>query len=633
MTSFFYNVSLINIMENQKQTFSIPSQGPALLGVGDLLKKTWQIYRARLGTFFGITLLPFVIGILLLILGEFEKISNLPLAILFYITLYLITVITSFWSHISLLYAIKERESKIGIKESFKRGWHKVFPFIWISILTGFIGMGGFLLLVIPGIIFLVWFIFSNFVLISEDLKGMDALFRSKQLVNGYWWKVFWRLLVIWLIVFIISTGITLPLKFFVNKTISDIAEGIFSLFLTPFFITYTFLIYENLRKLKGGILFEPPKRGTKIKYILVGVLGFLLIPVILVSIVLTSLRGARSRARDARREADMRQLLVAQEIYYGDNGRYYTSGDRDGTPAIPLYLNALDDPKAPAQHYKWLDNTTCDQKFCAYAVMENSGDCGRGIKRTFAVSERGTKRICGQPPIDGCACWQEEAKPLEKIEKPYIKLISPNGGEIWKLAEDREIKWDSRGVDEIEIFIIDYSYSPEVSVKIGEIPSPGRFWWAVPWDISELNPHWKFGDKFKIKIYEKKPDGTYGLMDESDDYFTIITRTFHLCLLSPNGGERWKTGKSYEIKWESEGIDKIAIEIVNWSSLPGSSATIVKDFPANLGKYLWFIPSDISELYPAWRPGDKFTISILEKQPGGGYKSLDGSDDYFIIY
>jgi prepilin-type N-terminal cleavage/methylation domain-containing protein len=94
----------------------------------------------------------------------------------------------------------------------------------------------------------------------------------------------------------------------------------------------------------------------------------------ILSSIVLVSLGGAREKARDARRMSDMRQIVTAQQMYYGDGEAYLTdAGAGDGTPAIGSYIGALDDPQS-TKHYIWLDNTGDDQAFCAYAVLEESG-------------------------------------------------------------------------------------------------------------------------------------------------------------------------------------------------------------------------------------------------------------------
>lgn len=47
----------------------------------------------------------------------------------------------------------------------------------------------------------------------------------------------------------------------------------------------------------------------------------------ILATIVLVSLSSAREKARDVRRVGDMRQVALALEMYYDDNGSYPATG------------------------------------------------------------------------------------------------------------------------------------------------------------------------------------------------------------------------------------------------------------------------------------------------------------------
>jgi len=127
----------------------------------------------------------------------------------------------------------------------------------------------------------------------------------------------------------------------------------------------------------------------------------------VLSGIVLVSLGGARSKARDAKRQSDIRQVSTAQEMYYGDNEAYFTAAAQDGTPAIGIYLGALNDPQPTTNPYKWLANNACTpagQFYCAYAKLENKG--GATTTRYFAVSQKGTKEIWDTAPTDGCACW-----------------------------------------------------------------------------------------------------------------------------------------------------------------------------------------------------------------------------------
>lgn len=88
----------------------------------------------------------------------------------------------------------------------------------------------------------------------------------------------------------------------------------------------------------------------------------------ILSGIVLVSMTGARAKARDAVRKSDMRQLISAQEMYYGDADAYYPLATYP--TAIGTYM--VKTPSDPGTYtYGAVDNTGDPQKFCYYAQME----------------------------------------------------------------------------------------------------------------------------------------------------------------------------------------------------------------------------------------------------------------------
>jgi len=118
----------------------------------------------------------------------------------------------------------------------------------------------------------------------------------------------------------------------------------------------------------------------------------------ILSGIVLVSLGGARSKARDAKRQSDIQQVVVAQEMYYNDTEAYFATGTSNGVPTISTYLNAFDDPQT-TKHYVWLTNTGNAQYFCVYAALESGS--------IFAASEKGTKLLPSTAtPTVSTACF-----------------------------------------------------------------------------------------------------------------------------------------------------------------------------------------------------------------------------------
>jgi prepilin-type N-terminal cleavage/methylation domain-containing protein len=120
----------------------------------------------------------------------------------------------------------------------------------------------------------------------------------------------------------------------------------------------------------------------------------------ILASIVLVSLGGARAKARDARRQSDIRQIVTAQEMYYGDNNTYHREAGYQGTLVGPIgaYLDPVPQDPVSGKGYAWFDNTGSggDQKFCVYATLEGG--------KYFGGSNMGTKMLDDKPST--LDCW-----------------------------------------------------------------------------------------------------------------------------------------------------------------------------------------------------------------------------------
>jgi hypothetical protein len=90
-------------------------------------------------------------------------------------------------------------------EESYRYGFKRLGSVILVSLLVGLAVAGGFILLIIPGIIILVFFSVSIPVLIVENRRGTAAMGRSWNLVKGHFWHALGVILVAAIITGIIS--------------------------------------------------------------------------------------------------------------------------------------------------------------------------------------------------------------------------------------------------------------------------------------------------------------------------------------------------------------------------------------------------------------------------------------------
>lgn len=218
------------------------------ISAGALLKKSWQIYKARAIIFIALAVLPSLVSLLFYLLEDSSLYAGALYAL--FLILAVVAFIISFWMQIAIIYMVKERERKISVKEALSKAWRKILSYIWVSILSSLAVLGGLILLIIPGIIFAVWFSLSSCVLVAEDLKGTEALKRSKQLVKGRFKSVLWRLLIVGVFTVVISLIFNLASE----VTNFTFIEYLPTLFTGPFVAIFTFLIYEDLKKLGSSL-------------------------------------------------------------------------------------------------------------------------------------------------------------------------------------------------------------------------------------------------------------------------------------------------------------------------------------------------------------------------------------------
>lgn len=158
---------------------------------------------------------------------------------------------------ISLMIAWIVKTKITGGQVDFSAVWQKALSRLPQAIITTII-MGIllavlFMLLIVPGVIFLVFWAFAIYAVILNDKSGMDALKYSKSIVSGKWGIVFLYLLVIGILMAIVTSIINGIIGAGGDNYLIVFLQGIVGDAVNAFFMIASVLLFLNLESLKLG--------------------------------------------------------------------------------------------------------------------------------------------------------------------------------------------------------------------------------------------------------------------------------------------------------------------------------------------------------------------------------------------
>lgn len=244
-----------------------------LISAKDIVRQTAELYKneyRHMLHYVSLLLVPtFLIGASGFVLQYLEDsgVVNETVNMSVYIAVAIIFSIINLWISIAFIRVVakllKKQEPKKPMDEM-KEAEQTIIPMIWASILTVLATFGGFILFVIPGIIFIVWLSFTSQAIALDDQRPVAALKASKALVLGRWWQVAWRLIVpvivFGVIVWALRAIISFPLSWiavslnsgFWSKTVVTfvlLINGLIGLLAIPLATIAPTLLYLELKK------------------------------------------------------------------------------------------------------------------------------------------------------------------------------------------------------------------------------------------------------------------------------------------------------------------------------------------------------------------------------------------------
>ncbi len=213
---------------------------------------------------------PYIVYVAIGALYEGMEASTVRLnSVYLYVILVFAGMVLFYIALAGLIYSL-DRADSITVKEAFRKGVGSAYSLLWVTVIMAFIVIlglfpvmvawtmssrcdcaswiiGGTILGVSLGTLFLIWYGFAPFVLIHKGLRGSEALGESRKLVWGHWWSVFLRLIVFHVIFFLVQ----IQAMWILPASSPSILMVIIQPFLAIFMAIYMFVIFQDLDAIK----------------------------------------------------------------------------------------------------------------------------------------------------------------------------------------------------------------------------------------------------------------------------------------------------------------------------------------------------------------------------------------------
>lgn len=129
----------------------------------------------------------------------------------------------------AVIYAIAEEYQgrRTSVKQALRRALPLWLPMIWTAILSGLVIGLGFLMCIVPGVIFALFYYIINQVVVIEGQSGVEAMRRSWNLMKGNIGNAF----ILSIVIFIIQMCIMVPPQLMMTEGAWPIVEKILESF------------------------------------------------------------------------------------------------------------------------------------------------------------------------------------------------------------------------------------------------------------------------------------------------------------------------------------------------------------------------------------------------------------------
>jgi hypothetical protein len=186
------------------------------LTTGELLDRTFSLYRSHFALFLGIFALPHLCVLAFQCLAlAFQspgnQVRNVLMAAIFSVLAGLLSIVVIAASQAATVVAVSNvyLDRPASVMDSFSKVKHQIGGVIWLSSKVGFLVVLACIALIVPGILLAVRWSLAVPVKVLEGKSSGEAMSRSAELTLGNRGRVF----VIWFLFVILSIGVSMLLQ------------------------------------------------------------------------------------------------------------------------------------------------------------------------------------------------------------------------------------------------------------------------------------------------------------------------------------------------------------------------------------------------------------------------------------
>lgn len=220
--------------------------------LGMILSEAWKLFTTHFKTILIIILIVYIPVNIILSLVPVESLGEGNPAQTFSSYLRIIQLTEAVFGIVATMaiaFGVNKilKHQTVDYKEALKEAVHRWPVALGTGIIEAIFLLGLMLLLIVPAIIYGVYWSFSIFAIVFHNKSFRDALRYSKEVVQGRWWRVFGVLFVFGILSLLVGMAVAIVFAFlpdhFIVTIISDTAIDI----ITSFFTVATVLFFINL--------------------------------------------------------------------------------------------------------------------------------------------------------------------------------------------------------------------------------------------------------------------------------------------------------------------------------------------------------------------------------------------------